>query len=158
MPVEAKEMDNLVNISAKRLKTLDFVQVNATESTSLYFGTPTKDDSGPEQFLSSLTSYQPTFTYPFFGQEEVFKGTAKASLKICFDPISFYAFISFEVDEDAESLKEELLANLTDFLPEGIYLVFYLQCSMVYFRRMDDELERVCGEMLGILGHFGRFG
>lgn len=108
-------------LNPKRLKGLEVVSVNSTENTYLYFAAPTLEDLEREdEFFDSHESFQPTFTYPFYGQEELWKGVTEGSLTICFDPKTFYAYVSFEVDEDADELKVEILKQLTDKMdPNG---------------------------------------
>lgn len=112
-------MEDLIKLDAKRLKTMEVCTVNATEHTKLYFAAPSLQDTDCRAFLASQTGYQPTFTYPFFGQEELFKGVLRASLQICFHPATFFAFVSLEVDEDSVEMKEEILDQLTEHLPVG---------------------------------------
>lgn len=112
------EMDELLALDPKRLKTLEVVSTSSTENTHLVFGSPTEADVDAEEFLSKLPKHQPTFTYPFFGQDELWKGVRKGSLTICFDPKSFYAYVAFKVDEDAEDQHEELLCKITSLMPE----------------------------------------
>jgi hypothetical protein len=82
-----------------------------------------------------------TFTYPFFGQEEELKGVEEASLKICFDPLSFYAFIDFELDENAQLLKEPLQKKLTDMMPAGNKIPSFVR--NLFKRWLDIRLESI---------------
>lgn len=117
MPEElVLEMDELIGLDSKRIKSLDAVSVNSTENTRLFFARPSVNDTDCASFLSRQTGYQPTFTYPFFGQEELWKGCSKASLTICFDPQTFFAHVSFTVDEDGEEFRSSILEKLTEKL------------------------------------------
>jgi len=124
---------------------MEAVSVNCTENTRLYFACPTAEDTDADDFLDSLEGQEqePTFTYPFFGQEELWKGVAEGSLDICFDPRSCYAYVSFEVDEDAEELKDELLAKLTEKMPADGWTSDWAQ------------FVKNCQEYSGVMEEFG---
>ena len=155
MPGFQVEMDELLALDPKRLKTLEAVATNSTENTHLVFGTPTVSDLDAKTFLSKLNRIQPTFTYPFFGQEELWKGVRHGTLTICFDPKSFYAFVSFEVDEDAEEQREELLTKITDSMPENGWTddwsKFIEMCSgfedqLCAYGEVQDEFQMELGK------------
>lgn len=118
MPSAAMDMEALTLNLAGAVKKLKTVECSSTDATELYFARPGKDDRDVDAFLAAQPCFQPTFTYPFFGQEELFKGVEEASLRICYDPSTFFAYISFEVDEDADDLRDQLLAKLTALLPK----------------------------------------
>jgi len=133
---EQEVMEDLITFDAKRLKTMEVCTVNATEHTKLYFAAPSLQETDWRAFLASQTGYQPTFTYPFFGQEELFKGVLKARLQICFHPATFFAFISLEVDEESTEMKDEILGQLTEHMPSGSSFVL-------------DVLRYICLKMGG---------
>lgn len=149
---EMEAMDDLIKIDAKRLKTMEICTVNSTESTTLFFAAPCAEDTDPYTFLEGQTGFQPTFTYPFFGQEELFKGVSEASLQICFHPVTFFAYISLQVDEDSEDMKGEIMSQLTVHLPKGIQIyISYIRNWFVSW--VDGGLEQV----RGTLGQSRRF-
>jgi histone acetyltransferase 1 len=93
---------------------------DANSAIDISFVQPTEDNK-----LKTISSFQPQFTYPIFGEDETIFGYKGLIIKLRFAAHDLRSNIHISYDERFQTVKDiaavDLIKTLKPFLPEGTH-------------------------------------